>query len=88
MSVQSLMILIAGPYRSVTGDHPERMASNLRVFESIALPLFRAGHLRCSANGLRCLCYAKRLRSTLATLSTTKSSTLWVIDCSGVATRY
>lgn len=45
MSVQSLMILIAGPYRSGTGDDPARMASNLRAFESIALPLFRAGHL-------------------------------------------
>lgn len=45
MSAQSLMILIAGPYRSGTGDDPARMASNLRAFESIALPLFRAGHL-------------------------------------------
>jgi hypothetical protein len=45
MSVQSLMILIAGPYRSGTGDHPELMASNLRILESVALPLYRAGHL-------------------------------------------
>jgi hypothetical protein len=28
MSERSLMILIAGPYRSGTGDDPERMANN------------------------------------------------------------
>jgi hypothetical protein len=33
------MILIAGPYRSGTGDDPERMAANLRSLESVALPL-------------------------------------------------
>lgn len=45
MSVQSLMILIVGPYRSGTGDDPQRMASNLRASESVALSLYRAGHL-------------------------------------------
>lgn len=45
MSAQSLMILIAGPYRSGTGDDPGRMASNLRNLEAAALPLYRAGHL-------------------------------------------
>ena len=45
MSTQSLMILIAGPYRSGTGDNAERMASNLRTLESVALPLYRAGHI-------------------------------------------
>jgi hypothetical protein len=45
MSVQSLMILIAGPYRSGTGDDPELMARNLRTLESVALPLYRAGHI-------------------------------------------
>jgi hypothetical protein len=40
-----LMILIAGPYRSGTGDVSERMAENLRVLEHYALPLYRAGHL-------------------------------------------
>ena len=42
---QHLMILIAGPYRSGTDDDPERMAANVRVMESHALPLFRAGHI-------------------------------------------
>ncbi len=41
----SLMILIAGPYRSGTNDDPEKMAANLRALESVALPLYRAGHI-------------------------------------------
>jgi hypothetical protein len=45
MSTQSLMILIAGPYRSGTNDDPEKMAQNLRHLESVALPLYRAGHI-------------------------------------------
>ena len=40
-----LMILIAGPYRSGTGDDPEKMAQNVRSMEAYALPLFRAGHV-------------------------------------------
>lgn len=39
-----LMILVAGPYRSGTGDDPEKMARNVRLMEAYALPLFRAGH--------------------------------------------
>ena len=45
MQPQSLMILIAGPYRSGTGDDPEKMQQNLRNLESVALPLYRAGHI-------------------------------------------
>lgn len=41
----SLMILIAGPYRSGTGDDPQKMAKNVRTMEAYALPLFRAGHV-------------------------------------------
>jgi hypothetical protein len=41
----SLMILIAGPYRSGTGDDSAKMAANVRVMERYALPLFRAGHI-------------------------------------------
>jgi hypothetical protein len=43
--VVPLMILIAGPYRSGTGDDPEKMAANVRTMEAYALPLFRAGHI-------------------------------------------
>jgi ADP-ribose pyrophosphatase len=39
------MILIAGPYRSGTGDDPAKMVQNVRRMEAYALPLFRAGHV-------------------------------------------
>ncbi len=42
---KSLLILIAGPYRSGTNDQPEKMAANLSALEQYALPLFRAGHM-------------------------------------------
>ncbi|MFN8598321.1 MAG: DUF4406 domain-containing protein [Anaerolineae bacterium] len=41
----SLMILIAGPYRSGTGDDPTKMAQNVHAMEIYALPIFRAGHV-------------------------------------------
>lgn len=40
-----LMILVAGPYRSGTGDDPARIAANMRAMDEAALRLFRAGHL-------------------------------------------
>jgi hypothetical protein len=40
-----MMILIAGPYRSGTGDDPAKMAANVKAMEALAVPLFRAGHL-------------------------------------------
>jgi hypothetical protein len=40
-----MMILIAGPYRSGTGDDPELMAANLARLEEAAWPIFRAGHV-------------------------------------------
>jgi hypothetical protein len=45
MSGTNLMILVAGPYRSGTGDDPAQMAANVRRMEEFALPLFRAGHI-------------------------------------------
>jgi hypothetical protein len=39
------MILIAGPYRSGTGDDPDKMAANLARLEEAAWPLFAAGHV-------------------------------------------
>lgn len=41
----SMMILIAGPYRSGTGDDPKKMAANLRHLEEASWPLFQAGHV-------------------------------------------
>jgi ADP-ribose pyrophosphatase len=40
-----MMILIAGPYRSGTGDDPKKMAANVQFMESFALPIFRLGHI-------------------------------------------
>lgn len=40
-----LLILIAGPYRSGTGDDPAKMAANVQAMEAFALPIFRAGHI-------------------------------------------
>ena len=40
-----MFILIAGPYRSGTGDDPAKMAANLRRLEEVSWPLFQAGHL-------------------------------------------
>lgn len=40
-----LLILIAGPYRSGTGDDPALMAKNLAKLEQAAWPIFRRGHV-------------------------------------------
>lgn len=45
MADAPLMILVAGPYRSGTGDDPAKLAANVRAMEAVALPLFRAGHV-------------------------------------------
>jgi hypothetical protein len=38
-------ILIAGPYRSGTGDDPDLISDNVRAMEEYALPIFRLGHI-------------------------------------------
>ena len=40
-----MLILIAGPYRSGTGDDPDLLAANLARLEAAAWPIFEAGHL-------------------------------------------
>jgi len=40
-----MLILIAGPYRSGTGDDPEKMAANLERLEEPSPALFAAGHV-------------------------------------------
>jgi hypothetical protein len=42
---KSMMILIAGPYRSGTDDDPRLIAENVQAMQSFALPIFRSGHL-------------------------------------------
>jgi len=40
-----MMILIAGPYRSGTNNDPELIKKNMDRLESVALPIFRKGHI-------------------------------------------
>jgi hypothetical protein len=40
-----MLILIAGPYRSGTGDDTDLMAQNLARLEEAAWPIFRSGHV-------------------------------------------
>jgi hypothetical protein len=54
MPPSSLMIMVAGPYRSGTQDDPQRMAANVRAMEAYALPLFRAGHMCLAARLSAC----------------------------------
>src|SRR4249919_3127296 len=42
---KSLMILVAGPYRSGTGDRPELIAANIKQMTDAALIIYRKGHL-------------------------------------------
>ena len=44
MKPRGLAILVAGPYRSGTGDDPGKLAANLAAMERCALPLYQAGH--------------------------------------------
>jgi hypothetical protein len=45
MTSVPLLILIAGPYRSGTGDDPEKLAANLARLEAASWPVFAAGHV-------------------------------------------
>jgi hypothetical protein len=40
-----MLILVAGPYRSGTDDDPILMEKNLRKLETVAVQLFRMGHI-------------------------------------------
>jgi hypothetical protein len=42
---KSLLILVAGPYRSGTGDDPDKIAANVKAMTDTALELYRMGHL-------------------------------------------
>lgn len=45
MSKKSLMILVAGPYRSGTNDDPVLIAANVKRMTDTALEIYRMGHL-------------------------------------------
>ncbi|GAA1173512.1 hypothetical protein F4556_007078 [Kitasatospora gansuensis] len=51
-SPRPLMILVAGPYRSGTGDDPAKLAANVEAMNRAALTLFRAGHLPVTGEAL------------------------------------
>jgi len=40
-----MLILIAGPYRSGTNDDPKLIKKNFDNLESMALPIFKKGHI-------------------------------------------
>ena len=45
MTDRPMLVLIAGPYRSGTGDDPVKMTANLARLEEAAWPIFAAGHV-------------------------------------------
>lgn len=45
MSPEPMLILVAGPYRSGTGDDPALIGENMRAMNEAALALFRRGHV-------------------------------------------
>ncbi|WP_433045366.1 DUF4406 domain-containing protein [Dactylosporangium sp. CS-033363] len=47
-----MMILVAGPYRSGTGDDPARLRANVDAMHDAAVELFRAGHLPVTGEAL------------------------------------
>ena len=42
---KSLMILVAGPYRSGTNDDPQMIAANAKAMTDAALEIYEIGHL-------------------------------------------
>jgi molybdopterin biosynthesis enzyme len=48
----SLLVLIAGPYRSGTGDDPAKLARNVDTMNRAALDAFRAGHVPVTGEAL------------------------------------
>jgi len=42
---QSLLILVAGPYRSGTNDNPDLIAANVKAMTDTALEIYKMGHL-------------------------------------------
>jgi hypothetical protein len=51
-ATDELLVLVAGPYRSGTGDDPDKLAANVRAMNAAALDVFRAGHLPVTGEAL------------------------------------
>ena len=45
MTSPPLLVLVAGPYRSGTGDDPAKLAANVELMNRAALEVFRRGHV-------------------------------------------
>lgn len=52
MTPKPMLILVAGPYRSNTGDNPLKIAANLRRMNEAALQVFRRGHIPVTGEAL------------------------------------
>jgi hypothetical protein len=52
MTAERMLILVAGPYRSGTGDKPDLIAANMRAMNEAALALFRRGHVPVTGEAL------------------------------------
>src|SRR5579859_2884989 len=52
LTTQSLLILVAGPYRSGTNDDPALIAANMRAMNEVSLRLFRSGHIPLTGEAL------------------------------------
>jgi hypothetical protein len=50
--LRPLLVLVAGPYRSGTGDDPDKLAANVEAMNETALAVFRAGHLPITGEAL------------------------------------
>jgi hypothetical protein len=46
------LVLVAGPYRSGTGDDPRKLAANVEVMNRAALDVFRRGHVPVTGEAL------------------------------------
>jgi hypothetical protein len=51
-ATDELLVLVAGPYRSGTGDDPDALAANVAAMNEAALGVFRAGHLPVTGEAL------------------------------------
>ncbi len=51
-ATEPLLVLIAGPYRSGTGDDPAKLAANVDGMNRAALDVFRRGHIPLTGEAL------------------------------------
>jgi hypothetical protein len=52
MRMRSQLVLVAGPYRSGTGDDPAKLAANVDAMNRAALEVYRRGHLPVTGEAL------------------------------------